>query len=488
MPFERRGLIDFAPDKDPLTKGAILDANGWYPTEMGARTLPGPSVATAPLPAPAQGGFVARVSAGVIVVAGTSTDLYILTGGNWVAQGLTVTTTTNRWRFASYGNDIIAVNGVDPPFVSANGAPFAPLGGSPPISDLVQASDYSLFLDTADSFTWWSSLSDTIWTPGIPTQTVTADITATPGDLTAMVQQRSTMTFFKRTSMYVAYFEGPPFYWNIRKVSQQVGSASAENVINAGDILYFIGPDDFYSFDGYNLTRIPNSLKEWFFRDEYDVAYDYNVAARFDEARNLIFWHYPSNAAEPRGTLDSWICLNVRTGRWLPGKTTIQVPLQGRIPASTGLTYDQFGAMFATYDDIPDIPYDWVGFGPSPRDYTGVFLPDNALYVYGTAPPITEPGPFITGSDFGDRRLLYQVRRMRPGFSLNPGPGNCQVEILVQYLQGRVPPTPVQTVPMSNDGFFNCDVTNRLQRPRIRVFAEAEIVDYELEFSEAGEV
>jgi hypothetical protein len=487
LSFDTRPLIDFAPDKDPLTRGIVLDADGFYPTEKGARTLPAPSVATPPLPSACIGSFVAHVNAGIIVVAGTVDDLYMLTGGVWVAQGLTVSPGVFRWRFSAYGNDIIAVNGIDPPVVSINGAAFGLLGGTPPIADTVQASDYSIFLDTADSFNWWSTLSDIIWTPGIPTETVTAPITATPGIITALVQQRSTMTFWKRTSFYVGQFTGPPFFWNLTKVSSQVGVASQENPINVGDILYFIGPDDFYSFDGFNLNRIPNSFKEWFFRESLDVGFVENIASRYDEARNLIFWHYPSISASPRGSLDKYICLNVRTGRWLPGTESIEIPLGGRIPASTGLTYDQFGAMFTTYNDIPNIPYNSTFFGASPRDFSGVFLSDHTLYVFGDAPPSPDPGPFITGSDFGDRRLMYQVIRMRPGYYLNPGIGQSQVEILASYLQGTAP-TLVQTVPMSDDGFFNVNVTARLQRPRIRVFAEAELVDYQLEYSEAGEV
>lgn len=487
MAFDMRPLLDFAPDKDPTQKGVVTDCSGFGPSEKGFRTLPAPQVASPALPLPAQGGFVAHVQAGVIIVAGTSSQLYILRNGHWIDQGLTITTSNNRWRFDSYGNDIIAVNGVDPPFVSSNGANFIPLAGSPPIADLVQSSDYSIFLDTASSFTWWSTLSDIIWTPGIPTETVTADITASPGNLTALKSLRSTMVFYKRGSMYVGYFTQPPFFWNLQKISHQVGVASYEGVINVNDVHYFLGPDDFYKFDGYNLDRIPNSLKEWFFRESFDKAFDYTVCTRYDDERNLIFWHYSSVDANPRGSLDAWVVLNVRTGRWARGNDLIQITLDGNIPSAQGLTYDQFGAMFNTYNDIPNIPYNWIGFGSSPTNFSAVFLPDNALYVYGQLPPLPNPGPYITGSDFGDRRLMYQVRRLRPSFYLHPGENNSQVEVLQQYVAGTLP-TPAETVPLSADGFYNINVTARLQRHRIRVFDSAEIIQYECEYEPAGEV
>jgi hypothetical protein len=80
---------------------------------------------------------------------------------------------------------------------------------------------------------------------------------------------------------------------------------------------------------------------------------------------------------------------------------------------------------------------------------------------------------------------MYQCRRIRPGFTVNPLQSQC--EVLAQYLQGTTP-TLVQTAPMSFDGNFNINVTNRLQRHRMRVFALAEIADYEVEYDLAGEV
>ena len=41
-----------------------------------------------------------------------------------------------------------------------------------------------------------------------------------------------------------------------------------------------------------------------------------SVAGRYDINRTLVFWHYPSVNANPRGTLDSYVSLNLRTGKW----------------------------------------------------------------------------------------------------------------------------------------------------------------------------
>jgi hypothetical protein len=485
-----RPLRNFAPDADPISDGVILDSNGVYPTDRGFRTLPVPTAASDPLPDPCLGAYVTQVEAGTVIVAGTVDDLYVYSAGSWTAQGLTCGPVTGKWRFTTYGNFIIAVNGVDRPFASNNGATFVALGGTPPISSLCAASDYSLFLGQVGTNTWWSSLSASVWTPSSATITVTADVEGIPGVLTSMIGVKGAMAMFKRQGCVVAtYTQSPPYFWDVRKVSAEVGTPNQLSAISVKDRIWFLGPDDFYMLDGYDLIPIPNQLKEWFFRESYDVSYDYLVEARHDEPRNLIFWHYPSKNSG--GVLNKYVCLNYRTGNWAFGSLTIQCVLQGSVPASTGLTYDEFGDMFATYDDIPDVPYDWPVFGSNGQDLPGYFDTTDILNLYSEGTPGPDSDAFVTSGFFGDRRNLYQAIRIRPGFVLYPENSDAdpvsEVTPQTTYLQGA-PVTDGTAIPLSEDGFYNINVTARMQRHKFNFYAEAEIVDYELEVSPAGEV
>jgi len=580
--YERRKTPGFMPDADPISKNILLDVDLFYPIKKGVKTFPGLIAITPALPSASLGGFVGENGGGgPVIVAGTETDLFILEAGQWVAQGLKSgpLAPPDRWRFTQYGLDIIAVNGVNPPYVCHNGTKFVPLGGNPPISSIAAGTDFSLFLIEAGTDTWFSSLSDAIWDLDIATETVSASLSSTPGPITAAWAIRGGMALYKRSALYAAQFEGPPFFWKFTRISNVIGTPIHECVVPAGDVHYFWGEDNFYRFDGFNLVAIPSMLRE-FFEADLDKTYDYLMWGEWDEDRSLVIWHYPSVNAVPRGTLDRFLCLNTENGEWgkghvaipgtivndgvpmtydefgsltqtynsvseatyddpffagTPGSTTqgtltIEAPMTGLFTISQGLTYDEFGRLYGQYNLIPDIAYNSVvPFGASGPLLIGAFLTDHKLYAF-EGPPVMDSS-FTTG-DFGDRYHMFQVTRLRPGFALNPGYGWSQVEVFTQYLQGTTPEL-AETVPMSPDGFMNCTVTDRLLRFKITVFAgatnnpdggityaqfetlfgiyneipniaynaplfgspgtvntagNAELADYAIEFSEAGEV
>lgn len=475
MPVERRQLDSFSPDSDPISKDIVFDDNGFYPIIDGYKVMPGLIAITPALPNTCLGSFVGSLGSGFpFIVAGTISDLYVLEAGNWVAQNIDMRSDLappDRWRFTQYGVDIIAVNGQDQPFVSRNGGAFRDLGGNPPIAGLAAATDNSLFLIRAESFQWFSSLSDEIWNLSIATQTVAADLTGTPGPIIAARAIRGGIALYKRNALHAAFFSGPSFFYDFNRISDTVGVPSNETVVQAGDYHYFWGEDNFYRFDGYNLVQIPNRLRRFFLGD-MNRRYDYLIWGRWDEDRSLVVWHYSSNSGN--GLIDSWICFNTQTGEWGAGRLTVEAVLNGLVTVFQGLTYDQFGAMHDTYDDIPAMPYDDPSFGASGELLAGVFLGDHRLYAY-QGPP-TNAYSYLTSGDFGDRKTLLEIRRVRPGWTLNPGAGISQCEVLTQYLQGT-PPTLLQTVPQSYDGWYNVHTTSRLQRFRFRVFGPDLLID-----------
>ena len=111
-------LADFAPDADSITSGILLDMDGFYPEMSGYRTLPGFTTVGNQLSAQVRGAYIGQlVNASTVTtlqVAAIANTLYNLVGGLWVPQMSGLLNTNNRWRFAVYGQDMLAVNGVDP--------------------------------------------------------------------------------------------------------------------------------------------------------------------------------------------------------------------------------------------------------------------------------------------------------------------------------------------------------------------------------------
>src|SRR5215469_10337428 len=301
-------LKDFSPDKDTTTPDILTGTQWMWSVIDGVwEVLPSP-VAQQAMPTGTRcfGAFQGLANTSQMAVFGTSQQLFVWNGTQFVSQNLVLTgSTTNPWNFTIYGNDLLATNGVDPIQVSTSGGTFSALGGSPPVSSIVAATDFSVFAipaNPATAGTWYSTLADTLWTPSIGAQTVTSAITATPGPITACKALRNGVMMYKGTSAYFGSFTGPPFFWSFAKVSAQHGVQSQGSVVSTGELHYIIGNDNFYQTDGYTMVPIPNNLRRWFFNLVNQQRVN-EIRGYYDRPHSRITWHFPSTTAAA-GVLD----------------------------------------------------------------------------------------------------------------------------------------------------------------------------------------
>lgn len=476
-------FVGFAPDVDPITPGALLDMTNLYPTAKGYRTYVGLARYTENmLPSACLGAFSCVIGADHVLAAGVSGQLYLLVGTTLTASGAATSPITGRWRFDIYGNDLIAVNGVDPAKVYNGTGTFVDLAGSPPIASIVQATGYSLFLIKVNSSDWISTLNDTIWAPSIATETVQGTLRRGSGNITAAHKVRGGgIALYKRKHISVGRFSGPPFYWDFGDgISDEVGAPGQEAVANIGGVHYFPGPDDFYSCDGVSINRIPNNLKEWFF-DHLNQTLDYLICARWDQTKSLIFWHFPSIDADPPEALDAWICYNLRSGKWTADLTPprIDMPVFGAIQTGQ-ITYASLTETYPTYGDMDFLYGDLQS---RTVDISGAFRhSDHALYLYNGQPGQAS----FTTHDFGDRESLYQVTRLKPHYEIYPADGATIQPLNQKHRPGQTPvPGPTKT--LSSDGAFNVHNTALLQRYKHVGLSEFEVTGIDAAVEYAGE-
>lgn len=475
-------FIDFAPDLDHATPGILTDCANVYPTQRGYRSYPALEPYTAALPAAALGAFSSYIGSTDVIFAGTITQLYILTGLTWTTQALPLTTMSaadDRWRSDAYGNVIIAVNGIDPPQSYAGSGTFAALAGSPPVASIVAASDFSLFLIEKNSNKWWSSLSATLWTPSIATQTVTDNLDETAGNIVGAHRLRAGMALYKNSSFSYALFEGPPFYWKFVTISREVGAPSHEAVANLGDIHYWPGNADFYSFDGYTLSVLPNQLKEWFY-STLDGQYAHKICARWDRERSLVFWHFPTRSASPAGSLNAWVCFSPKYGKWSchVDSDILDVPLFSAVRTGA-LTYAAIGALYPLYSSFSGMIYGDLR-SRSIDHSAGVRAVDHKLALFNGDPGEAS----VTTHDWGDYANVWNMTRLKPSFHLLPALG-AQVWPITQAVTGgarvTLPPTTI-----TPDGNFDLRVSARMQRDKIVFNSDAEIIGVKAEIGYAG--
>lgn len=461
-------LIGFAPDLntnilpgEDAVPAAFIDCDGFYPTFKGFRRAPSAVEVYDALPArvspaddgSAYGAYVARFLDGTKkLFVGTKTALYFGSAGAWTHYSTTQdfsTDDTDRWRFAMFGDDLIAVNGSDSvQVITATGSGFAALAGNPPVAKVVATvnpggSGAVVFLLNLSSSVpdnlltptmWWCSAigNDTSWTPDIATGAANGYLDDTPGAIVGARNLGRNLMVYKEKATYVFEFTGPPDWWANRLTSTEAGALSQEAVIDLGDAHAVMGFDNFYAVDGSGNARvIENGLRRFLFEDnggaegkgDLNRLYSHAVQGRWDRTRDLCIWHYPSLAL-PTNTVpqkcDKWVAWHRQTGKWTKGTLEVEQLIYPELPSQQGITYGDVGNLFATWGAIgatEDLPYDSILFSGS-TDVVQAFMgTDGKLYTLTGLPA---SGATLTLGDYGNGEEVIFVRRMRPRFALYP--------------------------------------------------------------------
>lgn len=470
----------WSPDLDPVTPGILTDSQWVFSTPKGWRGLELPAAAAPPLPSQCLGAQICNFgTGGLLVFLATDSQIYQWTTPSLGALGtLTAVSPTyynpqdSNWSFDIYGQDILATNGSDPVQVWTHGSSteFAPLTGNPPRSSIVVATDYGVFLILSRSNTWIYSFNDTIWSPGIQNQCVTNQISSTPGHIVAAKSLRGGIAFYKPYSCHFGYFIGPPNFWQINNVSEVVGTPGLNSVVQYKDLHYFVGPDDFYTFDGFSITPIPNDLKFTFFHTLLDRSYANQIQGQANPTRGQIAWRFPSVNANPEGTLDMMVKYSTLTGLWDITTQSAEAVLAGNEPTQgTGVHTGQLGL---AYVDL-----------------------NHTLQLLGEPPITSAPQPplpisYITTADLGDKLKMYTISRICPSFADIPAvqPQNgIGLQVFSQYVRGQQQGlTAWPRVAFSQFGFFDSVTSDRLQRLKIDLLPRMTISDLDVEIRPSG--
>jgi hypothetical protein len=414
-------LLGYAPDADPTVLGVLTNAAGVVPSMKGLKAAPGTAaVDLATLSATCQGAAVlTKLDGTTRFIAGTGTTLEEAGASTWtdVSRSIAYTTAaTQRWRFAQFGNVSLAANGADTMQASVTSGDFSCISGAPVAAIVETVGQFVFGFNTTTSAQGWQCAgigAHTSWTPAIATQAASGTLTATPGSITAARRFGNHIVAFKKESMYLGVYVGPPTIWNFDQIPGSAGAMSQESVVSIGTPenpkLIFMGPDDFYLYDG--AKPIPlgtNRVRLAVFNALLQSRY-YACAAMHDRINSLVYFYYPvADSVRP----DKCVVYNYRTDKWGVDDRQIEVPVEWISP---GITYDSLGNEYATYADLPSLAYDSAFLNSS--------LPVPAIFdTSHTVKTLTgaSTSSSLTTGDYGDDDKVTTFRRVRPRFLTKP--------------------------------------------------------------------
>jgi len=160
----------------------------------------------------------------------------------------------------------------------------------------------------------WSAQDDIYnWTPD-PTNQAGFTRLSHGSEIVATVQTRQEITVFTDSSIYSLQYLGPPYVWAPQLLGDNISIQGPNAAVIASGIVYWMGVDKFYSYDG-RVQTLNCDLRRHIFGD-FNQAQAAQVFAGTNEGFNEVWWFYCSSGSNE---IDSYVIYNYLEKIWYYG-------------------------------------------------------------------------------------------------------------------------------------------------------------------------
>lgn len=380
---------------------------------------------------------------------------------------------SEKWYFTQYGQTIIgAAQGNNLQAYTLNSSTlFADLAGSPPQARYIATiKDFVMVANTFDGTNgeqpqrvqWCAVDTPTLWPTAGSTQEAQtlAGSQIIPGDqgwimgIMGNLGTADGAVFFER-AIYRVVFQGSPTVFGFYPAEGARGTPAPKSLAQIGSLVYYLGEDGFYAFDGSNSVPIGVDRVDKTFWATVNASYLYNVVGAVDPINRLVMWLYPSNGSSG-GIPDSLLVYNWTLDKWGFAQVNAEYIFRA---ITQGYSLDSLDSTGYTLDTLP--------FSLDSRVWTGgqvlmgAFNPSHQL-AYFTGSPANatadtveiEPGaqlgkrafvsttrPMIDGAapavQMGYRNRLLDAPAYTGASAINVN-GECPVRVDARYVRARV--------------------------------------------------
>jgi hypothetical protein len=248
----------------------------------------------------------------------------------------------------------------------------------------------------------WSDQENPVdWTPTATNQAGSLTLSRGSEIITA-IQTRQEILVFTDAAFYSLQYLGPPFIWGSQILADNISIIGPNAVAIASGVVFWMGLDKFYMYDG-SVKTMRCDLRKFIFND-INMTQSDQIFAVTNEGFNEVWWFYCSSNST---TVDQYVVYNYLEDIWYYGTMARTAGLDSGIR--------QF-PIAATYSN-------------------NIVEHENGLndQETGTATAINA---YITSSQFdiGDGHNFAFVYRMLPDITFNGSTSNSPVATM--YLNG----------------------------------------------------
>jgi hypothetical protein len=151
----------------------------------------------------------------------------------------------------------------------------------------------------------WSDQEDIlIWNP-LPTNQAGSVTLSHGSEIIAVVQSRQEQIVFTDSAVYSLQYLGPPVVWQTQLLGDNTSIYGPNAAVLASGIVYWMGIDKFYKYDG-RVQTLNCDLRRFIFSD-INRNQNLQVFAALNEGFNEVWWFYCSEAST---TVDRYVIYN----------------------------------------------------------------------------------------------------------------------------------------------------------------------------------
>jgi hypothetical protein len=160
----------------------------------------------------------------------------------------------------------------------------------------------------------WSDQEDfLVWTPA-PTNQAGSLQLSHGSEIVTAIQARQEIVVFTDSALYSLQYVGPPVVWSSQLLGDNVSIIGPNAVCLASGVVYWMGVDKFYKYDG-RVQTLRCDLRQYIFSD-INLTQASQVFAGTNEGFNEAWWFYCSAGSN---TVDKYVVYNYLEDIWYYG-------------------------------------------------------------------------------------------------------------------------------------------------------------------------
>jgi len=160
---------------------------------------------------------------------------------------------------------------------------------------------------------WSDQESVTDWTPTATNQAGSVRLSH-GSEIITCIQTRQEIVVWTDSTLYSLQYLGPPYVWGVQLLGDNISILGQNSIAQASGVVYWMGTDKFYSYDG-RINTLNCDLRKYVYQD-INLGQNQQCFASTNEGFNEVWFFYCSANST---AIDKYVVYNYLENTWYYG-------------------------------------------------------------------------------------------------------------------------------------------------------------------------